>query len=190
MVEQGYPNALFGGAAGDPKRSFKTLAAIEFPVETGLLFDGKVTLPGGTAGYEDFSAPADPRHLGKLNAVYVDGHAHVVHAKPNLDASGAQKGGLAIDAQPVRDYLITSKGPYENQNNLYGIAHQKPDGTLVRFQPLKETVWKVHAHVRRKIKMRNYLARQTLHVAVFLIGLCLLLASLSGCGIVRSRSRD
>ena len=135
VVEQGYPNALFGGAAGDPTRTVKTLAAIEFPVETGLMFDGKVTLPGGTAGYVAFSAPADPRHSGKLNAVYVDGHAGVVHAKPNRDASGTQKGGIALDGQPVLDYLITSKGPYEGQNNLYGIAHRKPDGTWYASNP-------------------------------------------------------
>ena len=68
VVEQGYPNALFGGTVGDPTRTVKTLAAIEYPVETGLMFDGKVTLPGGTAGYQAFSAPADPRRPSRSRA--------------------------------------------------------------------------------------------------------------------------
>src|SRR5579871_4345143 len=69
VIDDGDPNALFGP---ETDRPVKTLAAIEFPVETSLSADAEVTLPGGSAGFGLFDSPIQARHLGQVNSVYVD----------------------------------------------------------------------------------------------------------------------
>jgi prepilin-type N-terminal cleavage/methylation domain-containing protein len=129
VIEQGYPNALFGGPAGNPRRTVRTLAEIPVPVECALIYDGNATLPGGTAGYGLFSSPVEVRHHNVFGCNYVDGHAKVVKAKPDLDAAGNQRGGRRLDGANIKNWIIT-EGAYKNRNEMWGIP--QADGSLYR----------------------------------------------------------
>jgi prepilin-type N-terminal cleavage/methylation domain-containing protein/prepilin-type processing-associated H-X9-DG protein len=126
VIDDGDPNVLFAGETGRP---VKSLAAIDFPVETSLYSDATVTLPGGSAGFGLFSSPIQVRHNTQVNAAYVDGHAKTVHTKPALNASGAQVGGYQLDGQSILAWLITDDGPYQNRAELWGIPYKKADGS-------------------------------------------------------------
>ena len=126
VIDDGDPNALFAGETG---RGVKSLAAIEFPVETSLYSDATVTLPGGTAGFGLFSSPIQTRHAGQVNAGFIDGHAKSVHTKPAVDASGKQVGGNQLDGQAILAWLVTDAGPYQNRSELWGIPYKQADGS-------------------------------------------------------------
>jgi len=129
VIEQGYPNPIYGGTAGDPRRVARTLAAIPYPSDTAVIYDGNATLPGGTANYPPLDAPIDVRHIGQVDAAYVDGHVKTVKAKASLASDGTQLGGRRIDGQPILDWTVTSPGPYQGHDDLRGIAFQNPDGS-------------------------------------------------------------
>jgi prepilin-type N-terminal cleavage/methylation domain-containing protein len=129
VIDQGYPNLIFGGTGGNSNRTSKSLALIQRPVETALIYDGDATLPGGTAAYGLFSSPVQVRHSGVFVADYIDGHAKVVKAKPNLDGSGNQRGGSRLDTVAIKDWIIT-EGAYNNRDEMYGIVQD--DGSLYR----------------------------------------------------------
>jgi prepilin-type N-terminal cleavage/methylation domain-containing protein/prepilin-type processing-associated H-X9-DG protein len=126
VVDDGDPNPIF---PGETNRPVKSLAEIEFPAETALYSDAVVTLPGGTAGFGLFNSPVQARHQNIVNAGWVDGHAKVVHTKPDLNASGVQRGGNQLDGQAILSYIVTDGGPYQNRRELWGIPFKNPDGT-------------------------------------------------------------
>jgi prepilin-type N-terminal cleavage/methylation domain-containing protein/prepilin-type processing-associated H-X9-DG protein len=128
VIEQGYPNYFFRGAAGDPRRVARRLADLPYPVNTSVIFDGNATLPGGTRGYGLFDTPVDPRHNENVNVSFADGHSKNVHVKPTRNAAGTQLGGLRLDAKPILDWTVTDAGPYQNKNSLFGIAYQRANG--------------------------------------------------------------
>ena len=126
VIDDGDPNAIF---PGETTRPVKKLAEIEFPVDTSLYSDATVTLPGGSAGYGLFNSPIQARHQSQTNAGFVDGHAKTVHAKPNLAPDGTQRGGNQLDGKPIRDWIVTDGGPYQNRDQLWGIPYKNPDGS-------------------------------------------------------------
>ena len=126
VIDDGDPNALF---PGETTRPVKTMAQIEFPAETSLYSDATVTLPGGTAGYGLFNSPVQARHQNNVNAGWVDGHAKVVHTKPNLDSAGKRRGGNQLDGQAIADSIVTDGGPYQNRDELWGVPFKNPDGS-------------------------------------------------------------
>jgi prepilin-type N-terminal cleavage/methylation domain-containing protein/prepilin-type processing-associated H-X9-DG protein len=126
VIDDGDPNPIF---AGETTRPVKALAEIEYPVETSLYADAAVTLPGGSAKFGLFNSPVQARHQNLVNSGFVDGHAKVVHTKPNLDSSGNQRGGAQLDGQAILDWIVTDAGPYQNRDELWGIPFKKPDGT-------------------------------------------------------------
>lgn len=126
LLDQGDPNAMFGGATGRP---VKQLASIEYAVETIAFGDGTLTLPGGSASYKLFSAPIQARHNGNANVAFVDGHAKMMHTKPDFASNGVQKGGFGLDGQAAFDYEITDAGPYQEHDELRGIPFKNADGS-------------------------------------------------------------
>jgi len=137
VVDMGYPNALFAGLSSySPVRIARPLAGIPFPVETSLLHDGTLTLPGGSANYLPFWPPVIPRHNRLAVASYVDGHSKVVHVRPTLDAAGRQVGGVLLDGAKVLDWTVTDPGPYLGYDTLSGLAMQHADGTWYNWLPV------------------------------------------------------
>ncbi len=126
VIDDGAPNPIFG--PGDT-RGVKSLASIDFPVETSLDSDSVITLPGGTAGFGLFNSPVQARHSGIVNAVFIDGHAKNVHCKPALDGAGNQLGGNQLDGVAIKDWIVTDGGPYQNRDELWGIPYKRADGS-------------------------------------------------------------
>lgn len=129
VVEEGYPNLIFGGPLGDSTRVVRNMAAIPFPAETGLIYDGNIALPGGTAKFGNFGSPVEARHNGVVCCDYLDGHAKVVKTRPDTDANGVQRTGLRMDGTPIKSWIITDAGPYQGQQEIFGIALQHANGT-------------------------------------------------------------
>ncbi len=113
---------------GSANRPAKSIAEVEFPVDTSAFSDAVVTLPGGTADHGLFDSPVIARHTGTVMAAFADGHSKAVHTKPNI-VNGVQLGGNAFDGAPILDYLITDGGPYQNRDELWGIPYKRADGT-------------------------------------------------------------
>jgi len=124
LIDDGDPNVLF---LGETTRPVKTLAQVEWPVDTSLEADANVTLPVPPCGL--FNSPVQARHQGNLNSVFVDGHAKIVKCKPTLLANGNQVGCVALDGFPIKIWTITDAGPYQNRNELWGIPYKNPDGS-------------------------------------------------------------
>jgi prepilin-type N-terminal cleavage/methylation domain-containing protein len=123
LFDWGNPNNVFG----PNNRPVKTLAEIDFPVDTSMWSDSAATLPDAYFGLMD--EPVQARHHTTLNTTFVDGHAKNIKAKPWLDASGNQIGGHQPDGKAINYYLITTGGPYQNRPELRGIPFLNPDGT-------------------------------------------------------------
>ena len=122
VVEQGYPNLVFGGTAGDSRRTARSLAAIDFPAETALIYDGNITHQGGSANFRVFDSPIEPRHSETLNANYTDGHAKNVKSRKDMSC-GTQCEGPRLDRQAnVRVWKVSEQGPYVNCKQLFGLA--------------------------------------------------------------------
>lgn len=124
LIDDGDPNPIFGAETG---RGVKTLAAIDYPVDTSLEADAEVTLPVSPCGL--FDSPVQGRHMGNVNSVFVDGHAKVVKCKPTLNASNVQYGCYELDGSPIKIWTVTDAGPYQNSNELWGIPYKKADGS-------------------------------------------------------------
>ncbi len=129
VIENGSPSNIFGV---DPDRAVKSLASIPFPVETVLISDGVPTIqpinppPDFDCGL--FDSPVDARHTSVVNANYIDGHAKPVQAKLDTDASGVAYTCAGLDGQVLQMYRVTG-GPYAGSHELWGIVHQRADGT-------------------------------------------------------------
>jgi prepilin-type N-terminal cleavage/methylation domain-containing protein/prepilin-type processing-associated H-X9-DG protein len=136
VIDNGSPSNIFGT---DSNRAVKTLAAIPFAVETALISDGVPALmpinrpPDYACGL--FYSPIDARHTGVVNANFVDGHAKAVHAKPEVNASGTQYTCAGLDGQVLKIFQVTDQGPYNGSQELWGIAHQRADGTWYASEP-------------------------------------------------------
>ena len=135
VIENGSPSNIFGV---NPNRTVKTLASIEFQVETALISDGVPTLkkihsPNYACGL--FYSPIDARHNSVVNANFVDGHAKAVHARPDVDSSNVQSTCVGLDGQVLKIYQVSDQGPYNGSQELWGIAHQRPDGTWYHSNP-------------------------------------------------------
>ncbi len=121
IFEEGRPNAIFGGG-GDPPT---TLADIEWVVETAMVYDGNL-LWQGSGGCNLFDSPVDARHTGSVNANWVDGHAKHVKAEPTGQLCEA------ADGKQVKMFRITTAGPYQNRDELWGIPFKNADGSWGR----------------------------------------------------------
>jgi prepilin-type N-terminal cleavage/methylation domain-containing protein len=136
VIDNGSPSNIFGT---DPDRGVKSLAAIPFAVETALISDGVPSLmpiykpPDYGCGV--FYSPVDARHNMVVNSNFVDGHAKAMHAKPEVDATGRQYTCAGLDGQVLLIYQITDVGPYQNSQELWGIAHQRADGSWYADDP-------------------------------------------------------
>jgi prepilin-type N-terminal cleavage/methylation domain-containing protein/prepilin-type processing-associated H-X9-DG protein len=136
VIDVGYPNLLFQGTPlNTPARSVKTIAAIDYVGQTGLIYDGTVALPGGSANLNFFDAPVTARHTGAVNVFFVDGHARAVQTLPLQSGGGQQLGGTALDGTPIRVWAIASQGAYYGSYRIYGIAHRNPDNSWTASNP-------------------------------------------------------
>lgn len=129
LIDVGDPNFLVNPYTGATGRPVRQMAEIEYPSETGAYADATVALQGGTANYTTYDLPVQARHTGLANVVWADGHAKALHARPEVDASGVPLGGLQLDMQPIRSWVITSAGPYQGSRQVWGIPFQQTDGT-------------------------------------------------------------
>jgi prepilin-type N-terminal cleavage/methylation domain-containing protein len=124
VIENGSPSNIFGT---DPNRGVKTIASMEFPVETALISDGVPTIqpinkpPDYKCGL--FYSPVDARHSLFVSANYTDGHVKVVKAQVDANAAGTQYTCAGLDGQVLKMYKI-SGGPYNGSHELWGIPHQ------------------------------------------------------------------
>jgi prepilin-type N-terminal cleavage/methylation domain-containing protein/prepilin-type processing-associated H-X9-DG protein len=120
LIEEGQNNAFFFGGGDAPT----TLAEVEFPVETSIVYDGALLFLGnGGCGLLD--SPIDARHSGMVNANFVDGHAKVVKARPvNTTGEGAID-CPTIDGKRQKMYRVTDAGPYQGRDELWGIPYQE-----------------------------------------------------------------
>ncbi len=124
LIDDGDPNVIF---YGETDRPVKTMAQIPYPVETSAYADSTVTLPAGD--FSLFDSPIQTRHNGTVNSVYVDGHAKVVHTKPEMHSNGVQYSGYALDGTAMLGWVVTDAGPYQNQDELWGIPYLNANGT-------------------------------------------------------------
>jgi prepilin-type N-terminal cleavage/methylation domain-containing protein/prepilin-type processing-associated H-X9-DG protein len=128
IFEEGKPNALFGGGGDAPT----TMAEIEFPVETAMVYDGAL-LTQTSGGCNLFDSPIDARHPGVTNANFVDGHAKVVHARPvATDGSEGPATCKTMDGQMTKMYRVTDAGPYQGRDELWGIPFKDANGNWGR----------------------------------------------------------
>jgi prepilin-type N-terminal cleavage/methylation domain-containing protein/prepilin-type processing-associated H-X9-DG protein len=128
IFEEGTGNALFGAGASPAT----TLAEIEFPVETSMVYDGAL-LTAGSGGCNLFESPVDARHAGMVNANWVDGHAKVVKARRVLtDGSEGPNTCRTMDGKQQQMYRVTDAGPYQNRDELWGIPFRNADGSWGR----------------------------------------------------------
>ncbi len=120
---------------GTTGRPVKSLAAIPFPVMNSLISDGVPTKPAAGTLCGLFNSPVDARHTLTVNCAFVDGHSKPVHTKLATDAGGVPYTCSGLDGQTLQLYVVTDGGPYENRLELWGIAHQRDDGTWYRSNP-------------------------------------------------------
>jgi prepilin-type N-terminal cleavage/methylation domain-containing protein/prepilin-type processing-associated H-X9-DG protein len=128
LMDWGDPSNMFGPNNGRP---VKTLAQVEFPVETSTWADSSGTLPDAYFGMMD--SPVQARHQNSLNACFADGHAKNMKAKPWLDDAGKQIGGHQPDGKAIVYYKLTDPGPYQDKPELRGVPCKKGDGSWGLF---------------------------------------------------------
>jgi len=129
LVDVGDPNFLVNPYTGFTGRPVRRMAEVEFPGDTGAYADASIALQGGTAGYTTYDMPVQARHGLTINACFADGHAKLMHVKPELAADGTQLGGLQLDGQAIRSWLIAGSGPYAGKRQVWGIPFQASDGS-------------------------------------------------------------
>ncbi len=124
VVDFGYDNNMFPNLG----RSVKRLAQIEYPVETGLIYDGSLVAQGGL--FNLFDTPIEGRHSESANANYVDGHTKVVRLRKMVDSSGRWLYGRSLDNRHnVYGWLISDGGPYNGRYQMRGIPTRRADGS-------------------------------------------------------------
>ncbi len=129
LVDVGDPNFLVNPYTGFTGRPARRMAEVEFPAETGAYADATIALQGGSANYTTYDMPVQSRHNLTINVSFADGHAKLMHVKPETAQDGSQPGGLQLDGQAIRSWLITDAGPYQNRRQIWGIPFQAPDGS-------------------------------------------------------------
>jgi prepilin-type N-terminal cleavage/methylation domain-containing protein/prepilin-type processing-associated H-X9-DG protein len=138
-----------------PNRPSKKLSAIPYPDQTGLMYDGAITLDsagapaipgawggsnnGTTAPPSDYScnaldSPVNPIHAGGavINLSFVDGHCHDVHVKPDMTAAGnAAATCLGLDLQVVPVGVVNDPTvAYNGSQEIWGTPNgQNTNGT-------------------------------------------------------------
>lgn len=129
LIDVGDPNYLVNPYTGYTGRPVRRLCEVEFPAETGAYADATIALQGGTANYTTYDMPVQARHGLAINVSFADGHAKVMHVRPELGSDGTQLGGLQLDRQAIRSWLIADSGPYANRRQIWGIPFRLPDGS-------------------------------------------------------------
>ena len=129
LVDVGDPNYLVNPHTGYTGRPVRRLAEVEYPAETGAYADATIALQGGTANYTTYDMPVQARHLLTINVSFADGHARLMHVRPELGPDGTQLGGLQLDGQAIRSWLIADDGPYHNKRQIWGIPFRADDGS-------------------------------------------------------------
>jgi prepilin-type N-terminal cleavage/methylation domain-containing protein/prepilin-type processing-associated H-X9-DG protein len=129
LIDVGDPNFLVNPWTGVTGRPVHNESEVQFPAVTSEFFDATIALQGGTAAFVTYQMPIQPRHRDLVNVVWVDGHGKPIHTRPDLNASGIQVGGNALDGQPIMAWLVSDPGPYQGQMELQGIPIQNADGS-------------------------------------------------------------
>lgn len=123
LIDFGLDNNMFPNTG----RAAKTLAQVQYPVETVMIYDGSLTLPGGP--FNAYDTPIQARHFGKVNANYVDGHSRPVRARPLTDANGNQLTGRTLDNRhTIFAWVVADGGPYNGKIQFRGIPYKDADG--------------------------------------------------------------
>lgn len=129
LIEQAYPNPFFAQIpTHNATRVVRALAAIEYPVETAMIYDGTLTAVQPSGPYGVLDSAVEGRHTESANAAWVDGHAKLVKTQKAVDASNQQLTGKRLDDQAVKAWRVTSAGPYQNKLNLWGIPTKDANG--------------------------------------------------------------
>jgi prepilin-type N-terminal cleavage/methylation domain-containing protein len=124
LIDFGLDNNLFPNTG----RAVKTLARVEYPVETVMIYDGTLALPGGP--FAQFDTPIQARHFGLVNANYVDGHASLVRTRPLTDAQGNQQSGRTLDNRhTVFAWVVADGGPYTGKVRIRGVPYKDASGS-------------------------------------------------------------
>lgn len=129
LIDVGDPNYLVNPYTGFTGRPVRRMAELEFPAETGAYSDSTIALQGGTANYTTYDLPVQARHGLSINVCFADGHAKLMRVRPELGSDGAQLGGLQLDGQAIRSWLIADDGPYAGKRQVWGIPFRLPDGS-------------------------------------------------------------
>jgi prepilin-type N-terminal cleavage/methylation domain-containing protein/prepilin-type processing-associated H-X9-DG protein len=103
-----------------------SMAQIEFPVETSMLYDGTLGPPPTIQSY------LQARHNELAPANFVDGHARTVKGKLRQPPNNTV---TTWDGRTVKLYDVGEPGPYQGQFNLWGVAAKRADGTWCRNCP-------------------------------------------------------
>lgn len=123
LIDFGVDNNMFPNTG----RAVKRLAQVEYPVETVMIYDGSLALPGGAFGL--FDTPIQARHFGLVNANYVDGHAKAVRTRPLTDANGNQLSGRTLDNRhTIFAWVIADGGPYNGKIQFRGVPYRDANG--------------------------------------------------------------
>jgi prepilin-type N-terminal cleavage/methylation domain-containing protein/prepilin-type processing-associated H-X9-DG protein len=129
LIDVGDPNFLVNPYTGFTGRPVRRMAEVEFPAETGAYADATIALQGGSAGYTTYDLPVQARHGSSFNVCFADGHAKLMHARPEMGSDGAQLGGSQLDGQAIRSWIITDGGPYNGKRQVWGIPFRASDGS-------------------------------------------------------------
>ncbi len=129
LVDVGDPNFLVNPYTGYTGRPVRRLAEVEYPSDTGAYADATIALQGGTANYTTYDMPVQARHGLSINVSFADGHAKLMHVRPELDADGSQRGGLQLDGKSIRSWLIADDGPYAGRRQIWGMPFRLSDGS-------------------------------------------------------------
>lgn len=129
LIDVGDPNYLVNPATGRTGRPVRRMAEVEYPADTTAFGDATIALGGGSANYVTYQMPVQARHSGTVNVTWADGHAKPMHARPDLDDTGAQRGGPQLDGTMILSWILTDAGPYQNRRELEGIPYKNADGT-------------------------------------------------------------
>jgi prepilin-type N-terminal cleavage/methylation domain-containing protein/prepilin-type processing-associated H-X9-DG protein len=116
-----YAILTFGSLPTFSNPQVVALASINVPTATSLYSDATVSAGGS---YPLLTAPIQARHMGNVNAVFVDGHAKVVKCKPDTGAGTTQLTFTTLDLQQGKGYVVTDAGFYQGSYRLYGIPQQ------------------------------------------------------------------
>lgn len=123
LIDYGLDNNMFPNTG----RSVKTMAHVQYPVETVMIYDGSLVRAGGP--FRAYNTPIQARHFGMVNANYVDGHARPIRARPLTDERGNQLYGQSLDERHIiYAWVVADGGPYNGKLQIRGIPYKDADG--------------------------------------------------------------